>query len=270
MMSEDNVANRFDRQKFLGGNAQEQITAFTVGVVGLGGGGSHLIQQLAHVGFQHYVLYDFDTVSFTNLNRLVGATVEDAEKKEKKVKVAERLIKGLQPNAIIRSHQSRWQDEPEDLKTCQLIFGALDTYLGRKELEECSRRYLMTLVDIGMDVHTGQDGIPIIGGQAIISAPGGLCMRCMGFLTDEKLAQEQALYGGIGSRPQVVWSNGVLASTAISMAMNLISGWTGAAEQSLYLIYDGNRMTVKPNRAVYSIQEPCSHFPPEAVGPVIL
>lgn len=270
MQREDQANSQFDRQKFLGGNAQEQIGAYTVGIVGLGGGGSHIIQQLAHIGFQNYVIYDFDKVSYSNLNRLVGATVDDAENAREKTVVAERIIRGLQPNAVIRSHQKRWQDEPEDLKTCQLIFGAVDTYLGRKELEECTRRYLATLVDIGMDVHTGNDGIPVIGGQIIVSAPGGLCMRCVGFLTESKLAQEQALYGGIGSRPQVVWSNGVLASTAVSMAMSLISGWTGNQDSCLYLVYDGNRMTVKPNRAIETIQESCKHFPIDAVGPVIL
>lgn len=270
MQREDQQANnQFDRHKFLGGNAQEQIGAYTIGIVGLGGGGSHIVQQLAHIGFQNYVIYDFDKVSFSNLNRLVGATIQDAKNEEQKTIVAERLIRGLQPNAFIRSHQARWQDEPEDLKTCQLIFGAVDTYLGRKELEECCRRYLSILVDIGMDVHTGSDGIPVIGGQVIVSAPGGRCMRCVDFLTDAKLAQEQALYGGIGSRPQVVWSNGVLASTAISMAMSLITGWTGNQEHCLYLVYDGNRMTVKPNRAIATDRESCTHFPLDGVGPVV-
>src|SRR6266849_8531402 len=62
-----------------------------------------------------------------------------------------------------------------------------------------------------MDAHG--KGSSVNGGQVIMSSPDGPCMRCMGFLTGEKLAAEAALYGNAGARPQVVWHNGVLAST---------------------------------------------------------
>jgi len=91
-------------------------------------------------------------------------------------------------------------------------------------VEESNRRYLVHYIDIGMDVH----GIarPVIGGQLIQSSPGGLCMRCMGFLTDETLAREAGRYGNVGARPQVVWPNGVLASTAVGLAVDLVTNWT--------------------------------------------
>ena len=70
-------------------------------MIGLGGGGSHIVQQLAHLGVQNFVLYDDDRVDAegTNLNRLVGATLKDSEAETLKVDVAERLIRGLNPNA---------------------------------------------------------------------------------------------------------------------------------------------------------------------------
>jgi hypothetical protein len=63
-------------------------------------------------------------------------------------------------------------------------------------------------------------------GSTILSSPGEFCMRCMGFLSDEKLAQEAARYGNVGGRPQVVWPNGVLASTAVGLAVDLVTNWT--------------------------------------------
>lgn len=270
MVMEDTEKDRFDRQKFLGGEAQDRISEITVGIVGLGGGGSHIVQQLAHIGFQKYVIYDADTVSFSNLNRLVGATLDDARNNRKKVLVAERQILGLSPDAEVHCHQQRWQDAPDDLKVCHIAFGCVDSYGARQELEDFCRRYLVTLIDIGMDIVTGADGIPVIGGQIIVSSPGMACMRCMGFLTPEKLAQEQALYGGIGGKPQVVWSNGVLASTAVGIAVDKISSWTGSMGPYPYLLYDGNKMSVKPNRAIESLNGTCPHFPPDAVGPIEL
>jgi len=70
-------------------------------------------------------------------------------------------------------------------------------------------------------------------------------MRCMGFLTGEKLAEEAARYGKAGARPQVVWPTGVLASTAVGLAMDIVTGWTGRPLPHAYLVYDGNKGTVK-------------------------
>ena len=80
----------------------------------------------------------------------------------------------------------------------------------------------MHYIDIGMDVHGEKP--PVIGGQVVLSSPGRLCMRCMGLLTEAKLAEEAARYGKAGSRPQVVWPNGVLASTAVGLGVELAVG----------------------------------------------
>ena len=181
---------RFSRQSFLGPDSEERIARCTVGVPGLGGGGSHIIQQLAHIGFQRFVIYDGDVAEESNLNRLVGATSIDVPAETPKVHIAKRMIFGLQPRARVRAFAGRWQDNPEPLRECQIVFGCVDSYQGRHELEVACRRYMMHYIDIGMDVH-GQDP-PVIGGQVILSSPGGLCMRCMGFLTDAKLAEEAA------------------------------------------------------------------------------
>lgn len=51
---------RFSRQSFLGEHGQAAIEKAMVGVVGLGGGGGHVVQQLAHVGFMNYRVFDGD------------------------------------------------------------------------------------------------------------------------------------------------------------------------------------------------------------------
>lgn len=104
-------AGRFARQSFLGADAEERIARVTIGVPGLGGGGSHIVQQLAHIGFQRYVLYDDDVVEESNLNRLVGGEVRDAIAETPKLHIAKMKILGLQPNAIIRGYACKWQGE---------------------------------------------------------------------------------------------------------------------------------------------------------------
>ena len=96
-------------------------------------------------------------------------------------------------------------------------------------------------------------------------------MRCMGFLTDEKLAQEAARYGNAGPRPQVVWPNGVLASTAIGLAVDLATNWTRRQRSHAYLVYDGNEGTVKESATLRNLNVTrCPHFPAEEVADPVL
>jgi hypothetical protein len=261
--------DRFSRQTFLGEHSEEFIARCTVGVPGLGGGGSHIIQQLAHIGFQRYVIYDYDVVEESNLNRLVGATFVDALAETPKLSLAKKMIYGLQPEANVRGFGCRWQDKPEPLRECQIVIGCVDSYKAREELEIACRRYLMHYIDIGMDVH-GKER-PVIGGQIIQSSPGGLCMRCMGFLTDEKLAAEAARYGAAGIRPQVVWPNGVLASTAVGLAVDLATNWTRRSRSHAYLSYDGNEGTVRESVTLRNLAiKECPHFLTSEVGDPVL
>src|SRR5262249_31739922 len=50
------TSTRLSRQSFLGPDSSEALAAATIGVVGVGGGGSQIVQQLAHVGIGGYVL----------------------------------------------------------------------------------------------------------------------------------------------------------------------------------------------------------------------
>ncbi|MGA2228477.1 MAG: ThiF family adenylyltransferase [Syntrophobacteraceae bacterium] len=261
--------DRYSRQSFLGSNSEELISRCTIGVVGLGGGGSHIVQQLAHIGFQRYILYDDDVVEESNLNRLIGAGTIDVLAGTQKLHIAKMRIYALQPKASVRGFACKWQENPEPLRECQIVLGCVDSYRAREELEIACRRYLMHYIDIGMDVH-GKEQLSI-GGQIILSSPGSLCMKCMGFLTDEKLAKEASDYGNAGPRPQVVWPNGVLASTAVGLAVDIVTDWTRSRRPYAYLVYDGNRATVKESPALRNITiTTCPHFPESEVGDPVL
>lgn len=116
-----------DRQSFLGTDSDMVLARTTVGIVGLGGGGSHVAQQLAHVGIGCFVLIDPDTIEDTNLNRLVGGTWADIARKAAKVEIAKRLILAVRPKARVRVVKADWQTASEALKLCDVIVGGLDS-----------------------------------------------------------------------------------------------------------------------------------------------
>lgn len=258
---------RFSRQSFLGAHSQAGIERAIVGVVGLGGGGGHIVQQLANVGFMNYRLFDGDVADESNLNRLVTATEDDVAAGTLKVELARRRIHSIRRAANVETFPCRWQERPEPLRGCDIVFGCVDGFAERRELEVACRRHLIPLVDIGMDVHIVGDEPPRMGGQVILSVPGAPCMTCLGFLNEANLAREAGHYGDAGPRPQVVWPNGALASTAVGVAVDLLTDWTRSPRGAVYLMYDGNAGTITPHpRLQYHDGSPCPHFPPDEVG----
>lgn len=253
---------RFSRQSFLGEHSQEVIEQAVVGVVGLGGGGGHVVQQLAHIGFMNYRLYDKDTADESNLNRLVTATEVDTTAETAKTELARRRIREVRSGAKVGLFRCRWQDNPAPLRGCEVVIGCVDGFAERRELEIACRRHLIPLIDIGMDVHIVGDEPPRMGGQVILSMPGAPCMTCLGFLSEANLAHEAGRYGDAGPRPQVIWPNGVLASTAVGIAVDLLTDWTRSLRSPVYLMYDGNSNTVAPHpRLVHFDGTRCIHFP---------
>ena len=108
---------RFSRQSFLGKNSEMLFSSLRVGVIGLSGGGSHIVQQLAHIGFEKYVLADPQVIDDeSNLNRVVSATLEDAKNHRSKFDVFERLIRSLHPDAEIKGGKKKWEEVINSLK----------------------------------------------------------------------------------------------------------------------------------------------------------
>jgi hypothetical protein len=260
-------SDRFSRQYFLGDAGQAAIERCIIGIVGQGGGGAHIVDQSPHVGFLRYVLFDSQDADESNMNRLVIATEADIVAGSAKIELARRKILGVQRTARVNAFKCRWQAHPEVLRACDVVIGAVDTFAERRELEACCRRFLIPYIDIGMDLHQIGTDPPVMGGQVILSMPGYPCMFCLGFLTEEKLSREAANYGAAGGRPQVVWPNGVLASTAVGIAVDLLTDWTRALRGPVYLSYRGNDGTLVPHvRLDHLSTGPCRHFPPYQVG----
>jgi hypothetical protein len=193
--------------------------------------------------------------------------VADVAKNVPKTEIAERVIRGLQPDARIVSVKENWHEAVDDLKRCDVILGAVDGFKEREQLERFARRHLIPYIDIGMDVHiAGKNGF-LVSGQVILSMPGKACMRCCDFITDARLEEEAKRYGAAGARPQVVWSNGVLASTAVGLLTQILTPWYTAPPSFVYLDYDGNRGTVTRNPRMDLLKDHvCLHHPAGEAG----
>lgn len=255
-----------ERQNFLGVDSDAMLARTRVAIIGLGGGGSHVVQQLAHIGIGHFVIVDDDEISNTNLNRLVGGTRLDVDQAILKVEIARRLILSVNPNAVVEVHNAKWQETAFELRDCDIVFGCVDNVRAKAELDSFCRRMQIPFIDQGMDVHKTADGF-LISGQVVLSMSGGPCLRCFGVVTDQALDDEARNYGAAGGKPQVVWPNGVLASSAVGLLVQLITPWHSGPIGALCLEYDGNRQTVQPSdRIPVLTRYACPHHDERDLG----
>lgn len=257
------------RQSFLGPRSDLELAATRVTVVGLGGGGSHIAQQLAHLGVGAVRLIDPQEIEASNLNRLVGATQADVDARRPKVEILRRLILAVRPGASVEIAQSTWQEADRLIRDTHVLFGCVDGYQQRDFLESAARRYGLPYIDIGMDVAEVGPSHYAVAGQVIVSRPGLPCMRCLGFLTPERLAKEENDYGDAGINPQVVWTNGTLASLAVGEFVKLRTPWFLTSEPYVWLELDGNSQTVTRSRQpdYRTIPEVCPHHGgPDGLG----
>lgn len=255
---------RHSRQSFLGDNSEEILVGSRIGIIGLCGGGSHVAQQLAHIGIGRFVTADFDHVEDPNLNRMVGSCPADAKLERPKNEVIRELIHRINPNAEVEII-GRWQERGDLLRTCDIVIGCVDSFSARDELEKFCRRFLIPYIDVGMDVHQVSSGYGI-SGQVALSMPGGHCLWCHGILTEERLAQEQRKYGAAGGMPQVIWPNGILASIAVGHAVSLLLPWNTDLPLSSLIEYDGNRQITRPGARMHFLKDmPCPHYKGEGL-----
>jgi molybdopterin/thiamine biosynthesis adenylyltransferase len=226
---------RLDRQSLaIGPESDAKLADTKVAIVGVSGGGSHVVQQLAHQGVGTLVPVDEQTVDESNLGRLVGAVHSDIDT-TLKVDVAHRVATGIDPSIQVVRVPERFPSKRaiKALKEADIVVACLDRFDAREAVNAFCRRYLIPLIDVGIEIRSAGEQLAIADGQVIVSRPGQPCLRCW-FITDPVLERERRERPPGYDRspdapgdPQVVSMNGVLASEACNCVLDLITGYSG-------------------------------------------
>ncbi len=257
------MEGRLSRQLLaLGERGQRVISAARVGIVGLGGMGSQVVQALAYLGVGRFVLVDHDQVELSNLNRLVGASPADIGRW--KVDVAERTVLQIQPGASCQLVPGNLRSERamEALRATNAVFGCVDQDGARLVLMEFCCAYSITYIDAASEIILDPTGTRIddFGGRVVVSRPGDFCLVCASELDPEtakadleperiKAAREAHGYGLGHSDPSpaVVSLNGIVANLAVTEFLVLT---TGIREPYRKSTYKGMRGIVQVSRDV--------------------
>lgn len=240
------VRRRLARQSIAIPASDLNLADATVAVVGVSGGGSHVIQQLSHQGVGTLIPIDDQVVDETNLGRLVGATEADIDVTPK-TELARRVAEGIDSSIDVKPVPGRFPSAKSiaALKQAEIVVACLDSFRARADLNKFCRRYLIPLIDIGMVIRTRDERLILANGQLIVTLPDSACMRCW-FLDDATLAQEErnrpAGYDqdpDAPGDPQVVSMNGTLASEACNSVLDLLTGFSGGQRGAKIWRYDG-------------------------------
>ena len=263
----ERLEERFDRQiRAFGTEGQQRLATLEVAIVGLGGTGSLVVQQLAHLGIRRFVVVDDDTVEATNLNRVVGATASDAGR-TRKVDLAERQIRSIQPNAVVTSIAGDVTSASVARRVIEadFIFSCTDTQASRHVLNQAAHQYRVPLIDLGVSITVGENASARFAGHVKMVSPDLPCLWCIrnldaqqvreGLMTAEHRAADPYFQGGLGvQQPAVISLNGVVASVAVTMFLSAIAG---VPSPGRYVIYDGNRARMN---AVTALADPGCNF----------
>lgn len=230
---------RFDRHLALfGAEGQERLARTTVAVIGAGGLGSHVVQQLAYMGVGCILPIDPDAISESNLNRLVGAGPRDVG--ARKVDVSARTVATINDSVDVRPIPCSLftNDARAAVVEADVVFGCVDLEGVRLALNELCAAFERPYIDLASDVLPA-DPNPDFGGQVCVAWSGDGCLMCREVLDLEEanlqLAgptgwEEYRRNYGVdpaflqGAGPAVVSVNGVVASLGVSEFMAAITG----------------------------------------------
>jgi len=156
---------RYDRNiRFFGKDGQGRLGAAKVAVVGVGGIGTHVVQQLALLGIGQLTMIDPQDLERTNFNRYIGVQYDDSVPGTYKVDLGARIVKQIEPHVeVIKIYVSLLSQEAfKAVIASDYVFGCLDREGVRLVLNELCSAYSKPYFDLATDILPGDP--PLYGG----------------------------------------------------------------------------------------------------------
>jgi molybdopterin-synthase adenylyltransferase len=238
--SREPSSDTFDRQvRAFGATGQERLHTLRVAVIGVGGTGSVVVEQLAHLGVHDLLLIDPDVIEQSNLNRVVGAVPSDVGRP--KVDVASAHAKRIQPGARIERVRADIRDRAvaRRLLDVDFFFGCTDSQGSRAVMSQLAYQYLIPGIDMGVAIHAQNGKISHVSGRVQMLAPSLSCLICSNaleseavrrdLLTEEARAVDPYVVGERVPQPAVVSINSTASALGVTMFLSAVVGIPVAA-----------------------------------------
>lgn len=252
----------FDRQvRAFGVEGQIALSRLKIAIVGVGGTGSVVAEELARVGVKDVLLLDSDSIEDSNVSRLFGSYPDDVGTKKVKV-IAAHLRKLGAKNVHQIADTALRQPVLMHLRDRDIVFSCVDNDRSRSILNRFAHQYLIPVVDVGVRLDGRTGAIQRVAGRVSLVGSGMICLRCSQHVSAERIRaeslpiserrnlQREGYVMGIDEPvPAVVSLNVTLAGLAVTAALNMFLNLTGGVQplNQLYDATDGIVFTAKDN-----------------------
>ncbi len=145
---------------------QRRLQNSTVTVIGCGGLGGYVIEELTRLGICNLKICDPDTFSASNINRQLYAQVETLG--QYKAEVAAKRVKALHGQTSVLAVTNTFQESTEPLfANTEVVVDCLDNIEGRCDLAALCNQQKIPLVHGAVQQWYGQIGVQLAGGTLI-------------------------------------------------------------------------------------------------------
>jgi molybdopterin/thiamine biosynthesis adenylyltransferase len=174
------ISSIFDRNvRAFGAAIQGALGDLRVAIVGCGGTGSALAEQLVRLGVRHLILIDADTLTESNVTRVYGSTPADVGRS--KAQMLRDYLVTIAPNLMCEAMDSMVTQEPtaRQLSSRDLVFGCTDDNAGRLILSRVASFLMTPVIDVGVLLSSDMEGTLVgIDGRVTVLSPGAACLVC--------------------------------------------------------------------------------------------
>ncbi len=262
-------AELYDRQILaFGEQGQNLISRAKVAVVGVGGTGSATAEQLVRLGVEDIVLIDHDRFEPSNRTRVYGSFSSSERRKwgslrsrkPMKVQLVAEHLRRINPRVRVTAIPQSvvLREAAVGLPGRDVTFLCTDDHWGRSIVNQIAYQYLIPTVNMGVRIASDHGRITGANGAIDILRPDKPCLWCSGFLRAERVTaestpgpQRQALQAegyleGLETpTPSVVSINTAVSGMAVTLFLQLLTGFMGDSGDVTRLNYDPISATVR-------------------------
>lgn len=252
----------FDRQvRAFGPDIQRILQRLHVGVVGVGGTGSPVVEQLVRLGVGKISEFDGDIFQDSNVTRVYGSCVED--RGLNKTKLSEVHVNQIGLGTVVRAYPEHITDEEaaKRLRECDVVFGCTDKQAPRGILVQLALRYYIPVFDLGVRIDVEGETLRSIVGRVTTLMPGEACLFCRGRISPEMIAleslspEEWQLLADEHYAPELETENPAVitfttavAAQAVSELLHRLTGFMGEQRRSSEVLMLFHESQVRTNR----------------------
>jgi molybdopterin/thiamine biosynthesis adenylyltransferase/proteasome lid subunit RPN8/RPN11 len=259
----DQIAPVFERQVLaFGPDIQRLLGRLHIGVVGAGGTGSAVAEQLVRLGVGVVSIFDGDFFEPSNANRVYGSEVSDQGRNKADI-LADHLRRiGIGGIVNRRPRHITEQRSAKHLRDCDIVFSCVDRHAPRGILARLALRYLIPVFDTAVKIDSENGVIKGIYGRVTTLMAGEACLFCRGRISPTVIALESlspAAWRALADEqyapeletenPAVITFTTSVASQAVSEMLHRLTGYMGEERRSSEVLMMFHENEIRRNRA---------------------